>query len=224
MARKSPKKSGTQSPRKTEVKAASVAAAAGMVRKSTCFLAMLGALLLGVYLGMLAPRFLDAGNTNASQPVAQSVPEAESRATPPMPPEMAKEIARVEKNLLDDPLNADLWTALGNLYFDTGQSRQAVTAYEKSLKLRPDNADVLTDLGIMYRETEAYDKAVECFRKAVSLQPRHENAIFNEGVVLYYDLHRRDEAIAAWQRLLQINPGARTPDGKAVSEMLKALP
>ena len=75
----------------------------------------------------------------------------------------------------------------------------------------------------MQRELGQFDKAVASFRKASSLQPDLENAMFNEGVVLYYDLKRKDEAEIAWKRLLKVNPGARAPDGKPVSELIQHL-
>ena len=199
------------------------------VRKSTCLLVAVAALLLGFYLGTLAPRFLNSATPSASLPASparseQAQTPARPVAPPPMPPELAAEMARLEKSLLENPADARQWAMLGNLYFDTDQPRQAIKAYENSLRLEPGNADVLTDLGIMYRETGDFAAAVESFRKAVQAEPRHENALFNEGVVLYYDLQRREEALAAWQRLLQLNPQARTPDGKAVAEMLTSLP
>ena len=75
----------------------------------------------------------------------------------------------------------------------------------------------------MQRELGQFDKAVASFRKASSLQPDLENAMFNEGVVLYYDLKRKDEAEIAWKRLLKANPGARAPDGKPVSLLFVLL-
>ncbi|GKT28943.1 tetratricopeptide repeat protein, partial [Aduncisulcus paluster] len=51
------------------------------------------------------------------------------------------------KNLLESqPDSVNLWTKLGNLYFDTDQYANAIDAYNKSLALEPDNAHVLTDL------------------------------------------------------------------------------
>ncbi|MBO4300166.1 MAG: tetratricopeptide repeat protein, partial [Desulfovibrio sp.] len=108
-------------------------------------------------------------------------------------------------------------------YFDTGQTRKAVSAYERSLTLAPDNADVLTDLGTMYRELGDYERAITSFRRASTVNPSHENALFNEGVVLYFDLHRKDEAQKAWQRLLRLNPDARAPDGRSVADILGTL-
>lgn len=208
----------------------------GGIRKSTCLMGMLAALVLGLYLGSLLPGLLNAPERHApaarqadkAARAQQPAPAEPSSAPatdnqPPMPPELAKKIADLEKHVLADPKNAGNWAALGNLYFDTGQARQAASAYERSLAIAPDNADVLTDLGIMYRETGAFEKAVASFRKAAAIKPDHENALFNAGVVLYYDLHRKDEAVAAWKQLLAVNPGALSPDGKPVSELIKHL-
>lgn len=202
------------------------------IRKSTCLMAMLTTLVLGLYLGSLLPGLLNApekpapaspqADAQARQPAA-SAPSPAKDNQPPMPPELAQKIADLEQQVLADPKNAGSWAALGNLYFDTGQAKQAASAYERSLALAPDNADVLTDLGIMYRETGAFEKAVASFRKAGAIKPDHENAFFNEGVVLYYDLHRKDEAVAAWKQLLAVNPGALSPDGKPVSDLIKHL-
>jgi len=165
-----------------------------------------------------------AGQTQtASQPSAQPSGQAKQDNQPPIPPELAAKIASMEQNVLANPKDAHNWTDLGNLYFDTGQSRKAASAYERSLALAPDNADVLTDLGIMYRELGEYDKAVTSFRRASSVNPRHENAMFNEGVVLYFDLKRKDDAMKAWQRLLAVNPAARAPDGQSVSDVIRNL-
>ncbi|MDR3357595.1 MAG: tetratricopeptide repeat protein [Desulfovibrio sp.] len=154
-------------------------------------------------------------------------PEAKTppatRGAAPLPREAAQKIAELEKAALLNPGDAVAWTRLGNLYFDSGMTKEAISAYERALRLTPDNPDVITDLGIMYRDSGEFAKAVECFRKASALNPAHENALFNQGVVFYYDLGRKEEAERAWRRLLEINPGARAPDGQPVSEMIKHL-
>lgn len=222
-------------PRDTGDRAPQAQPSSGGIRKSTCLMGMLATLVLGLYLGSLLPGLRNAperpaparqagATAQAQQPaVSEPSPASAKDNQPPMPPELAQKIADLEKRVLADPQNAGSWAALGNLYFDTGQAQQAVSAYERSLAIVPDNADVLTDLGIMYRETGAFEKAVASFRKAVAIKPDHENARFNEGVVLYYDLHRKDEAVAAWKQLLAVNPGALSPDRKPVSELIKHL-
>ncbi|BAV92305.1 tetratricopeptide repeat protein [Candidatus Desulfovibrio trichonymphae] len=148
---------------------------------------------------------------------------SQNPGTPPIPPAIANKITELEKTILRNPDDAASWTALGNLYFDTGRTQQAISAYERSLTFFPNNPDVLTDLGIMYRDAGKYSKAVENFRKAVDLNAGHENALFNEGVVLFYDIHNKEEALRVWRQLLDKNPNARAPDGHPVSEMIKLL-
>ncbi|MBQ9451738.1 MAG: tetratricopeptide repeat protein [Desulfovibrio sp.] len=203
------------------------------------------ALVVGIFIGSFIPQILVSPREKATvaspQPPAPPAPasapapeqaqqaqaaqaqESTPQEQPIIPVELATKIARLEKAVLQDPDNPRSWTELGNLYFDTGKPAKAISAYERSLALMPDNADVLTDLGIMYRELGEFEKAVTTFRRASSVNPRHENAMFNEGVVLYFDLHRSNDAMKAWQRLLAINPAARAPDGRSVSDILKSL-
>ncbi|MFT4301482.1 MAG: tetratricopeptide repeat protein [Desulfovibrio sp.] len=209
------------------------AAPAGTVRKGTFIMGVGLALVLGLYVGSLIPSMLhDAPPQSLPQQAAapassaqapENVRPAPQAGMPQVTPELSARIGELEKAVLDNPRDASRWISLGNLYFDTGQPQKAISAYERSLAIEPGNAHVLTDLGIMQRELGQFDKAVASFRKASSLQPDLENAMFNDGVVLYYDLKRKDEAEAAWKRLLQVNPAARAPDGKPVSELMEHL-
>jgi tetratricopeptide (TPR) repeat protein len=168
-------------------------------------------------------RELNKGSSPVPEEKTPPAPQAASGGSAPVSRELAQKITELEKAALRNPGDATTWTNLGNLYFDSGMAKEAISAYERSLQLAPDNPDVITDLGTMYRDTGNFAKAVECFRKASALNPGHENALFNQGVVFYYDLGQRVEAERAWRRLLEINPGARAPDGQPVSEMIKHL-
>ncbi|MDR1857660.1 MAG: tetratricopeptide repeat protein [Desulfovibrio sp.] len=161
----------------------------------------------------------DASKTPASVPGS---PQSGAK-TPPISPQLAKQIAATEKELLQKPKSAALWTHLGNLYFDTGQPVKAIAAYERSLSIAPGNPDVLTDLGIMYREIRDFQKSLESFDKAIAADPGHQNALFNKGVVLLNDLNRTSDCIAAWQALVKLNPGALAPNGRPVTELLRQL-
>lgn len=191
-----------------------------------CAAAMVFCLALGFYLGTLAP----TRNEPAAPPVPPEVPAptAEIAPTPPesdsgLSPDLRQRLANLRETAERNPGNAQVWTELGNLYFDTRDHDGAIAAYEKSLSIEPDNPDVLTDLGIMYRDTEQFAKAVKCFRRASAIDPGHVNSLYNEGIVLSSDLHNAPEAARAWEKLLRINPDARSPDGVPVSEMLKKL-
>ena len=208
------------------------AAPPGTVRKGVFVMGVIIALVLGLYLGSLIPSLMhDSAPGSAPAPQAQApaaqapdgMRSAPQAGMPQVSPELAARIGELEKAVLENPREASRWAGLGNLYFDTGQAQKAVSAYERSLALEPGNAHVITDLGIMQRELGQFENAVASFRKAAALQPDLENAIFNEGVVLYYDLKRKGEAEAAWKRLLRVNPAARAPDGQPVSELIQHL-
>ncbi|MDP2847504.1 MAG: tetratricopeptide repeat protein [Humidesulfovibrio sp.] len=128
------------------------------------------------------------------------------------------EIATAQK-----PGDQAQWIELGNLYFDTHQARKSIAAYEKAIALGPVSADVWTDLGIMHREAGEPKKALEIFDTALKLDARHENALYNKGVVLLHDVQDRTAAVATWEKLLQVNPAAKNPEGRALRGMVDEL-
>ncbi len=179
-----------------------------MVRRSTLYVSVATALLFGLYMGTLIPSFTSGGaalqaeqNVQAQQDDAQHIADAEAATQA-------------------DPKNADGWIHLGNLYFDAQMPEKSIMAYTKALEINPSNANVLTDRGTMYRLIKKFDLALQSYRQANKVDPRHENSLFNAGVVLYFDLNRKAEAIETWQQLVRLNPNAKAPDGQSVKDML----
>ena len=137
--------------------------------------------------------------------------------------EDAAQILKLERMTKENPNDVAAWTNLGNLYFDTGKFKDAITAYNKSLALNPNNADVLTDLGVMFRRTGQPRKAVEAFDKAAKVDPRHETSLYNKGIVLMHDLNDIPGAVKAWEELLKRNPSATSPTGQSIKDLVKRL-
>jgi tetratricopeptide (TPR) repeat protein len=75
----------------------------------------------------------------------------------------------------------------------------------------------------MYRSEGQSKKAIEFFDQAIALDPTHEHSRLNKGIVLMYDLHNPDKAIAAWEELLRINPEARTASGDSVRDFIEEV-
>lgn len=192
-----------------------------MVNTSTMYLAVAVALVAGLYIGSVLPSFLAGGPRQ--QTSESAVQQTQATQQQKNLDRLAPHILELEETLRKKPDDVTAWVQLGNLYFDTGKAMNAINAYERALLLKPGDPNVLTDLGIMYREMGKFDMAVESFRKASIADPRHQNALFNRGVVLYFDLARKDDARKSWQQLLEINPKATTPDGKLVQDMLRDL-
>ncbi|WP_346667154.1 tetratricopeptide repeat protein [uncultured Desulfovibrio sp.] len=205
----------------------------------TCALCCIICLLAGLMLGNLLPHVLGkSAGTPPAAPAAGPSPAASSAVSPapaatsgqaasaPAPAanvssEQQTHISHLEKSLAANPQDVASWTELGNAYFDTHQPLKAIAAYERSLALRPGNPNVLTDLGIMYRESGQPERALECFDLAMQAAPSHEQARFNKGVVLLFDLHRHAEAKAVWQELLRLNPRATAPDGTGLRTLIE---
>lgn len=132
-------------------------------------------------------------------------------------------IGALEETVAKDPKNTEAWIELGNLLFDANKIDGAINAYETALNLQPDNANVLTDLGVMYRKKGQSKEALALFNKAQAVNPRHEVSLFNAGVVLMHDLNQPEEAKAAWKKLVQLNPSAKTPGGESVKELIEKM-
>jgi tetratricopeptide (TPR) repeat protein len=198
-------------------------AAGRYVSVATCALALVLALLAGICLGRYV--FPDSG-PGAEAAGAKRPLSGDSGLAAAVNPkqQLLQSIFQHEEELRRDPSNGETWEHLGNLYFDADEPTKAVNAYNKALELNPGNTSVLVDCGVMYRQLKLYDKALEYFQRALRIDAKHENALFNSGVVLYFDMQRKEEALKVWRELVNVNPDARTPSGEPVSTMLETLP
>jgi cytochrome c-type biogenesis protein CcmH/NrfG len=133
------------------------------------------------------------------------------------------EIAALELEVAQNPANVTPWIQLGNLYFDTNEYDRAIMAYKKALEINPQNADVWTDMGVMYRRKGQPAEAIKAFDKAIEINPHHENSRFNKGIVMLHDLNDQEQAIRAWEELLNINPVAMAPNGQSVDQLVVQL-
>lgn len=187
-----------------------------MVKKETMLIAIAISILLGFLTGTIFTTYkISPSKTTAGQP--STAPEQQST---PLSNEQAQAIAALETEVEADHTNGEIWTNLGNLYYDTNQFKKAIKAYTHAVTLLPANADILTDLGTMYRNDSQPEKALETFEKAIQTNPRHETARLNKGVVLLFDLNRTADALQAWQELLTLNPEVTTANGQSVRELV----
>jgi Cytochrome c biogenesis factor len=186
--------------------------------------AVVAALAVGFFMGSM---FMEL-RQGANQPPAMSMQQGGPAADMPgaqggMPPEAAAQIRDLEIATAQKPGDQGAWIDLANLYFDAHQPQKSVAAYEKAVALGPVSPDVWTDYGSMLREAGQAKKAVESFDAALKQNPKHQNALFNKGVVQLHDLKDRAGALATWEQLLQVNPEAKNPDGRAVKDMVAEL-
>jgi len=189
------------------------------VKQQTLYISIAVALLVGFLGGII---YSDRSPQPGGQVVQQGMPPQQGQGAPQQE-QLLQAIASLELSVKQNPNNAETWTQLGNAYFDTDQPAKAIEAYTKSLAIIPGNPAVMTDLGVMYRRNGQPDKAVETFDQALKVSPGFEQALFNKGVVLYNDLGKNEEAVKTWKELLLVNPGARSPEGTTIAEMVEKL-
>lgn len=192
-----------------------------MVKKETLLYALLVGLVVGFIGGAVFASYKLSPDTSHEHP-DQAKGQAPKTATA-ADKETAALIASLEAEVTADPKNVRAWTQLGHRYYDSAQPLKAIKAYRKSLELEPNNPDVLTDMGVMYRRSKQPRKAIESFEKAYSIDPNHEHARLNKGIVLLYDFNKPEEAIAAWEELLTINPQAMMGDKVPLRQVIDEL-
>jgi tetratricopeptide (TPR) repeat protein len=151
------------------------------------------------------PAAVTAGPAEASADSAAGAPPgaAPGAAGAPAVAEVRELQARLQKN----PKDEEAIIKLANLNFDIRNFSRAGELYDQYLKIHPGQPDVMTDLGICIKETGQPEKALELFRQAQKIAPEHWLSVFNEVVVLSFDLKRFDEADRALAHLRQLQPG-----------------
>ena len=138
-----------------------------------------------------------AGDLPSSQDLKQA---ADSQAEPLL------------QQLKPDPNNPGLLARVGNIYYDAKQYPAAISYYERSLKSQPGNTSVRTDLGTAYWYNGDADTAIAEFNKALSYEPTKPDTLFNLGIVKWQGKKDAQGAVAAWQKLLDNNPGYQNKD------------
>jgi len=192
---------------------ASAEAGGSLVKRSTCIILVVMALLVGAFVGNTVT-MLYMGQRQGGAP-------AQASATAPAPSGGdAATLARLEQETAAHPTDANAWVDLGNYCFDNGLAEKAVVAYEHALELSPMRADVWSDLGVMYRRTSRFNKAIEAFGQAAKIDPAHTTSRYNMGVVYYFDLNDKANALKIWKGLLADDPQARTPDGRPLADLI----
>ncbi len=181
----------------TQMKKDAAGRSSGSGRTATAALAIVAVPLLsvGVYLKTGSPQLED-------RPL-------EARLTGPVDagnfPEM---VARVERTLRQQPDNLQGWTVIAPVYLRLRRFNDAANAYRQILAIQGPDARVLTDLGealVMAQEGEVSDDARKAFSHALALEPSLPKPQYFLAVGASQD-GRKDEAVAAWRKLLANSP------------------
>ncbi len=176
------------------------------MKKETAILFIVIAFLVGFITGATVAILKGTKGTEKAAMVQKpQVPLPPSPPPGPDPAEMNLKIKTLKDIVKKDPKNLPALVELGNLFFDSGQPKEAIEAYNQYLAVKPDNADVRTDMGIMYRALGNFDRAIEEFKRAAQSDPKHINSRYNIGIVLLHDKNDIKGAIKAWEEYLKVD-------------------
>ena len=115
-------------------------------------------------------------------------------------------VAQLRERLNTDSKDIDAAIALGNIFYDHGDTAQSIIYYRHALDINPDLAGVRTDLGTMYWRNGDISLAEQAFRKAMACDPEFGHAYVNLGLLLLRARNDVKEARAVWQQLLEVSP------------------
>lgn len=111
------------------------------------------------------------------------------------------------------PKDGKAWHSLGRALMETGNISAAEQAYRRATTLSVSDPECWKNLGItllkLGRPGDA-EESLNCFKKVIATNPDDAEGHNNMGIALGL-LHRRDEALAAAQMAIQLEPRSWQP-------------
>lgn len=108
-----------------------------------------------------------------------------------------------------DPTNPDIYANLGVTLYTLQRLDEAIASFQSALRLAPNDASIHYLLGAALLQANRLDEAEQSFRRANQIDPRLGEPYFGLGV-LYRLRGQREQAIAAFEKFLEIGP---SPNG-----------
>ncbi|MCK5377434.1 MAG: tetratricopeptide repeat protein, partial [Acidobacteria bacterium] len=117
---------------------------------------------------------------------------------------LRQQVAELEGLLADNPNDAGLMAAMGNIYFDASRWPDARDWYEKALQVSSGDPNIFTDLAVVYRNLGEFQRSIEFLDQAIAIDSGHWQAWYNKVVVYQFDLHQHDDAADALKTLQEL--------------------
>jgi Flp pilus assembly protein TadD len=124
--------------------------------------------------------------------------------------------------LAKDPQNKEVHMMLGLVHGAAGRDAQAIDSYQRSLELPPHGNDRVPrfELAKAYLRLDRPQDAEKELRILLEFDPEDPGTWHNLGVALHMQ-DRRDEAIRAWQTVLEVDPDYELTRGVLQRELTR---
>lgn len=107
-----------------------------------------------------------------------------------------------------DPNNAQLWNEQGNVYLNAGAYDEAINAYRKAIELDHRFGLPYGNLALAYSHKGKHTEAIPLYQKSIELfsSNRDKASAWHRLGNTYQQLQDYDNAIAAYQRAVELDP------------------
>jgi len=108
--------------------------------------------------------------------------------------------------LKTDPKNVDLLNKIALTYKAAHQFKDAIVYFQKALDVDPKNVAIRTDMASCMYYTGDVDGALAELDKSLTYDPKHPGTLMNIGIIKWQGKNDVNGAVAAWEKLLRLNP------------------
>lgn len=120
--------------------------------------------------------------------------------------EWAKAEEVLERLVILEPRNAELYNNLGVAQKRVGKREKAYEQYKKALALRPDFPEALNNLGVLYLADGKFAEAASLFQQVAQMKPDYAEAWFHLGMIEEVQ-GKSEAAVKDYERFLELSPG-----------------
>ncbi|MBP2233314.1 tetratricopeptide (TPR) repeat protein [Azospirillum agricola] len=125
---------------------------------------------------------------------------------PASAPDQGLSIELLERMLVEQPRDPNVWSALGSLLRQQGKVQQAIACQHRALEFDPEHSGAWTNLGNVLADQERYDEAIAAHEKAVTLSKGAFSHVVNYTVALRHAC-RFERAVQVIDHALKVAPG-----------------
>jgi tetratricopeptide (TPR) repeat protein len=122
----------------------------------------------------------------------------------------AEAIPHFEQAVAGEPDDFFARFNLGRALLAVGRTDEAIESFRLAVKQRPDFGSAHTNLGVALLAIGKPAEAIEHFEEAIKLEPDAEGYVNLLGAYAYSG--RREEAIAAWQKAIELARAENKPE------------
>ena len=151
--------------------------------------------------------------TQSKSSQSKAAPSGGGSNHPSTPPVDFNEIladlkAQVEK----EPDRWELHSKIGDMYFGMKRFDEAVSYYKKSIELNPQDIDSYNDLALASHYTNKTAEGLMYVEEGIKRMPDYQRIWLTKGFLLAVGLGKKEEAVAAWDKAIEIDPQSQVAD------------